>query len=57
MRRQYVIEGNACNDCLASWCCPCCALVQEDQEVKVMEGTVDESGAYVVQPGMNYGPP
>lgn len=34
MRHDYDIDGNACSDCLTSWCCPCCVLVQEHKEVE-----------------------
>lgn len=57
MRQQFGIEGNRCNDCIISWCCPCCALVQEDQEVKARGGVGVDSKAYDTQPDMIYAPP
>lgn len=43
IRRQYGIKGNDCSDCLTSCFCGCCALVQEDREVKAQE---KEDGKY-----------
>ena len=37
IRAKYNIDGGTCTDCLASLCCSCCALVQEDKEVKKQE--------------------
>ncbi|CAG5115422.1 unnamed protein product [Candidula unifasciata] len=34
IRTQRNIEGGFLTDCLAAWFCPCCALVQEAQEVQ-----------------------
>lgn len=59
MRRSYDNDGNACNDCLTSWCCPCCALVQVDKEVKEKEGLAGNkqgyTSIYIVRLG-NIGP-
>jgi len=31
-RNQYGIEGSTIGDCGATWCCPCCTLIQLDKE-------------------------
>ena len=61
MRDGYGIVGNGCSDCFASWCCPCCALVQEDKEVEVEKKEKEErlrreQQVYTSQPEMNYAP-
>ena len=33
IRRRYNIPGGDCTDCLAHFCCPCCALAQEAREI------------------------
>lgn len=38
LRHQHDIKGNGCTDCLISAFCGCCALVQEEKEVKEEEG-------------------
>lgn len=35
LRARHNIEGNLCNDALASCCCPCCVLCQVDREMNV----------------------
>ena len=40
LRRKYDINGNVCNDCLASSYCPYCALVQEGKEIDEEEEKV-----------------
>jgi len=37
IRKKYHIEGNPCTDCLASFCCTCCDLIQQDKQVKGKE--------------------
>ncbi len=56
MRHDYGIDGNACSDCLTSWWCPCCVLVQEDKEVDKMERLQGNQQGYTSQRGMNYAP-
>jgi len=36
VRDQKGISGTFCGDLMAWFCCPCCALVQEAQEVKAI---------------------
>ncbi|RKO92079.1 hypothetical protein BDK51DRAFT_45013 [Blyttiomyces helicus] len=37
IRMRANVEGNACNDCLAMFFCPCCAAVQETTEIDELE--------------------
>jgi Cys-rich protein (TIGR01571 family) len=37
MRRRFNIEGNICFDCLAHWCCACCAVIQETRHTHDFE--------------------
>ncbi|RKO92080.1 PLAC8 family-domain-containing protein [Blyttiomyces helicus] len=37
IRMRANIEGTACDDCLTIWFCPCCAAVQEQQEINELE--------------------
>ncbi|RHZ83117.1 hypothetical protein Glove_99g355 [Diversispora epigaea] len=34
IRAKYNIEGSGLEDCMAHFCCTCCALVQEARELK-----------------------
>eukprot|EP00741_Cyanophora_paradoxa_P024842 tig00000310_g23983.t1 len=38
-RRKYIeaygMQRDACNDCLAYFCCPCCAVAQDAREVRI----------------------
>ncbi|GFO18973.1 cell number regulator 10 [Plakobranchus ocellatus] len=34
IREMNNIEGSLLMDCLTVWCCPCCALIQESQELE-----------------------
>ncbi|KAJ6472053.1 PLAC8-domain-containing protein [Mycena sanguinolenta] len=36
-RGRYSIEGGGCGDCLTSWCCGPCDLVQVSREIKLEE--------------------
>ncbi|KID94436.1 putative protein family Cys-rich, partial [Metarhizium majus ARSEF 297] len=49
IRKRYNIEGSLCGDCCTSYWCMCCALTQQENEVKSRE-TV--TGAYQAQPPM-----
>ncbi|KAH9964823.1 PLAC8 family-domain-containing protein [Russula compacta] len=40
VRRRYGIRGGCMGDCLASWCCDPCALVQERRELELEEGSL-----------------
>ncbi|KAI0525948.1 PLAC8 family-domain-containing protein [Xylaria bambusicola] len=57
IRERYGIQGSGCGDCCVSFWCSCCALIQQDNEVKIREkGRVNTQG-YQVQPGMHMPPP
>ncbi|KAG5979895.1 hypothetical protein E4U55_004653 [Claviceps digitariae] len=38
IRKQYGIHGSGSSDCCISYCCLCCALVQQDREVALRAG-------------------
>lgn len=42
MRAQYKLKGSGAGDCLGSICCPCCALVQEEKEMLVINGQAND---------------
>jgi hypothetical protein len=51
IRDRYNIGGDAVTDCLVSWCCHCCALIQQEKEVisrQQQAGLVQQS--YVTPP-------
>ena len=56
LRQKFGIKGNCCSDCCVSLCCLCCALIQQDKEVKSrmqqQYGAVTE-GYQLVQEGMH----
>ncbi|KAK5628349.1 hypothetical protein RRF57_004064 [Xylaria bambusicola] len=57
IRERYGIKGSGYGDCCVSFWCSCCALIQQDNEVKIREkGRVNTQG-YQVQPGMHMPPP
>jgi len=35
MRERFGIEGSCLGDCVRSYCCPCCGLVQEEKEAQL----------------------
>ncbi|KHN94760.1 putative protein family Cys-rich [Metarhizium album ARSEF 1941] len=49
IRKRYNIEGGTCGDCCTSCWCMCCALTQQENEVKSREAL---RGAYQAQPPM-----
>ena len=62
-RHKHGIEGSGCMDCLASACCPCCGLMQEEKESLLREGQASMGMAgqgatpqqgYQQSPGMQY---
>ena len=59
IRRKFGIEGSGCGDCCVSVWCPCCALIQQDNEVKgrlAREG-VNTKGYQPVTQSMQVPPP
>ncbi|KAI9811073.1 MAG: hypothetical protein M1827_005655 [Pycnora praestabilis] len=59
VRARYKLDGSGAGDCLRSYCCPCCVLVQEEKEVLLKtQGGVAHStqpqGYQKTEGGMNY---
>ncbi|KAI1160178.1 PLAC8 family-domain-containing protein [Nemania serpens] len=52
IRERYGIKGSGCDDCCVSYWCSCCALIQQDNEVKIRQQTQAGRQGYLVQPGM-----
>ncbi|KAI0484964.1 PLAC8 family-domain-containing protein [Xylariaceae sp. FL0804] len=53
IRKKYGIEGSGCGDCSAAYWCPCCSLIQQDNEVKRRtENAQPLAQGYQSQPGM-----
>ncbi|KAI9810280.1 MAG: hypothetical protein M1827_006330 [Pycnora praestabilis] len=66
IRRMYGIEGSIVKDCLQSFCCLHCTLIQDEVEFRDREisqrrlaGPAGVAGptAYAVSPSMTYAPP
>ncbi|KAI3337741.1 PLAC8 family-domain-containing protein [Ustulina deusta] len=57
IRERYGIQGSGCNDCCVSFWCSCCALIQQDNEVKIRQRAQPNVQGYQVQPGMHMPPP
>ncbi|KAI0206315.1 PLAC8 family-domain-containing protein [Astrocystis sublimbata] len=53
IRERYGIQGSGCNDCCVSYWCPCCALIQQDNEVKIRHEAQPLVQGYQAQPGMH----
>jgi len=43
VRNRYDIRGEGVDDCLASLCCPSCALTQESRELELEEKSFSPS--------------
>lgn len=41
IRERYGIRSSPMGDCLVSWCCHTCSLVQERREIELEEGNFD----------------
>jgi hypothetical protein len=55
MRERLGIEGSGATDWLASCCCPCCGLVQEEKESLLKQEAIDAKNAqYSAPSGMAY---
>ncbi|KAI4861169.1 PLAC8-domain-containing protein [Hypoxylon rubiginosum] len=53
IRERYNIEGSGFNDCCVSYWCSCCALIQQDNEVKIRQRNANPiAQGYQSQPGM-----
>jgi hypothetical protein len=42
VRDKYNLEGNCIKDLVASFCCPCCTLMQSDKEAAHREGLLQQ---------------
>ena len=42
IRSRYNIRGGSVDDCLTSWCCRACSLVQESREIALEENSFAE---------------
>lgn len=47
VRRQVGVNGGFGRDCVATWCCHCCSLIQDDRELKAFN---EHKGIYAQQP-------
>jgi Cys-rich protein (TIGR01571 family) len=55
MRQRLGIEGSGVTDWLASWCCPCCGLVQEEKESLLKQEAINaQATQYNAPTGMAY---
>ncbi|KAI2620657.1 PLAC8-domain-containing protein [Hypomontagnella submonticulosa] len=53
IRERYDIEGGGCSDCCVSYWCSCCALIQQDNEVKLRQQKAQPiAQGYQSNPGM-----
>ncbi|KAI1650423.1 PLAC8-domain-containing protein [Daldinia loculata] len=53
IRERYNIKGSGCDDCCVSFWCSCCALIQQDNEVKIRQQNAQPiAQGYQPQPGM-----
>ncbi len=58
IRARFNIDGSASGDCLRSYLCGCCELMQEEKEVLLRTQGLDSTGpssGYKQQKGMVYG--
>ncbi|KAF7899101.1 uncharacterized protein EAF01_008314 [Botrytis porri] len=57
MQQKHGLEGSGCGACMASYCCPCCELMQTSKELDyiLLEKNAGAQG-YQPQPGMVAGP-
>lgn len=51
IRKYFHIKGSTCGDCVASACCTCCVLVQNDKQSQQQRST---SGEYRSPTKMEY---
>jgi len=56
IRQRYNIEGSMVEDCALSWCCGCCAVIQQDKEVRQRLSSNVVTDGYQAQ-GMSAAPP
>jgi len=54
IRERFNISGDGTGDCCATYWCPCCSLIQQDNEVKTRTQhlVANPAQGYQAQPGM-----
>lgn len=52
-RKFYNIEGNGCTDCLASFFCRSCALIQHEKQLQSCGGREKQTQGYLLTPQMS----
>ncbi|OTA56520.1 PLAC8-domain-containing protein [Hypoxylon sp. EC38] len=54
IRKRYQIQGSSTSDCCVSYWCPCCALIQQDNEVLIRQRNAQPviAQGYQPQPAM-----
>jgi len=57
IREKFGIEGSGGSDCFTAYCCPCCALIQQEKEVIKRTSSGPVVSGYKPQPGMQMPPP
>lgn len=58
IRKKHGIDGSGCKDCCANFCCPCLALLQQDNEIKTKARRGPITQGYQAQKeGMHMPPP
>ena len=50
VRDKKDIDGGCCGDCMVTWCCPCCSMIQVAQEMNSFGGSM-ASEPITQQPG------
>ncbi|KAI1180711.1 PLAC8 family-domain-containing protein [Nemania sp. FL0916] len=53
IRERYGVKGSGCGDCCVSFWCSCCALIQQDNEVKIRQQAQPITQGYQAQAGMH----
>jgi hypothetical protein len=53
IRKRLQILGSVYGDCLGSFCCPCCVLVQQEREVQKYQEEMRNQG-YQLNEYMQY---
>ncbi|KAK3933600.1 PLAC8 family-domain-containing protein [Diplogelasinospora grovesii] len=55
IRQRFGIQGSGFNDCCTTYWCPCCSLIQQDNEVKARTASGPIVQGYQPQAGMAVG--
>lgn len=57
IRERFQIPGSGVGDCCVSYWCPCCAVIQQDNEVKSRLPVAPVNNQYQSQPPMGMASP